>query len=134
MNFNQQHSRTLARLATWICFLTLAILSLVPGELRPHTGLSGKIEHALAYAATGVVFAFGYLEPRQRIIGAASFASVALLFEAAQNLVPGRSPDIRDAMASAGGFAIGLGLGVIAVGVVLRSSELRTTRRQGELR
>ena len=38
----------------WIGVVAIAVLSLVPGSLRPHTGLPGQMEHALAYGLTGM--------------------------------------------------------------------------------
>ena len=34
------------------CLLAIAVLSLVPGDDRPHTGYSGNIEHLVAYVGT----------------------------------------------------------------------------------
>ena len=41
--------QTLCRIAAACSWLTLAVLSLVSGSERPHTGMSGNIEHMMAY-------------------------------------------------------------------------------------
>ena len=56
-----------ARLAAWAGILAITVLSLVPGQERPHTGLSGLTEHFLAYACTGFAISFGYLRLRERV-------------------------------------------------------------------
>jgi hypothetical protein len=50
----------ISAVAGWLAVLIIAILSLVPGNLRPHTVLPGPLEHTLAYALTGAALAFGY--------------------------------------------------------------------------
>jgi VanZ family protein len=95
--------RTLA----WVCVLAIAVLSLLPGEERPHTGLPGRLEHAMAYAGTGFLFWFGYCEPRHRFMIWIGLAIASGVFEALQNFVPGRSPSIFDALASTLGLTFG---------------------------
>ena len=40
--------RRLAALAGWLGIVVIAVLSLVPGDYRPHTFLPGPAEHVLA--------------------------------------------------------------------------------------
>jgi hypothetical protein len=44
------------------------VLSLAPGSLRPHTGLPGQMEHALAYGLRGAILCVGYGKPRDRLL------------------------------------------------------------------
>jgi len=73
-------------LAAWIA---LAVLSLVPGHDRPHTGLPGNLEHALAYALTALATTIGL--PRAR--GVAVVLALTIMcgaFEIFQLWIPGR--------------------------------------------
>jgi hypothetical protein len=45
-------------IAPWLCILTIAVLSLVPGQARPHTWLPGQVEHFLAYFITALLSGF----------------------------------------------------------------------------
>jgi len=95
--------RTLA----WLCVFAITVLSLLPGEERPHTGLPGRFEHAMAYAGTGFLFWFGYSDPRPRLMIWIGLAITSGVFEALQNFIPGRSASILDALASTLGLTFG---------------------------
>jgi VanZ family protein len=99
--------RRWVRALAWLCVLTIAVLSLLPGEERPHTGLAGRLEHAIAYAGTGFFFWFGYSDPRHRALFWIGLAIASGVFEVLQNFVPGRSPSIFDALASTLGLTFG---------------------------
>jgi hypothetical protein len=108
----------IARRLFWSSVLMIAILSLLPGELRPRTGFPGILEHAAAYAAAGCCFAIGYGDWRLRLLGLAGFALAAGVFEIIQGAVPGRSPNAIDALASAGGWSFGLVAAALIVGAL----------------
>ena len=55
------------RTAPWFCLALLAILSLVPGEARPHTGLPGQAEHFFAYLITGLLLGLQVGRSQHRI-------------------------------------------------------------------
>ena len=95
------------RALAWLCVLTITILSLLPGEERPHTGLSGRLEHAMAYAGTGFFIWFGYHHPRHRALFWCGLAIASCVFEVLQNFIPGRSPSVFDALASTLGLTFG---------------------------
>ena len=105
--------RFIARIG-WIGILGVAILSLVPGDFRPHTLLPGPLEHSLAYALTGVALAIGYPTLRARITWWLALTIAAGIFECLQAFIPDRSPALIDAAFSSGGAAIGLLAGAIA--------------------
>lgn len=108
----------IARRLFWSSVLIIVILSLLPGVLRPQTGLPGSVEHAAAYAAAGCCFAIGYGDWRLRLLGWAGFAISAGVFEIIQNAVPGRSPSAIDALASAGGWSFGLVAAALIIGAL----------------
>jgi len=119
------HVVSIARPLAWACVVVIAVLSLVPGDARPHTGLPGRAEHFIAYAGTGFLFSLAYCGLRQRMLALISLAIASGAFEVLQNFVPGRSPSPLDALASTSGLAFGLILGSILSAVVCRKRLLR---------
>ena len=109
---------SIARPLAWACVVVIAVLSLVPGDARPHTGLPGRGEHFIAYVGTGFLFALGYSELRLRMLALIRLAIASGAFEVLQNFVPGRSPSPFDSLASTCGAAFGLLLGAILSAVV----------------
>jgi len=91
----------------WLGLVAIAVLSLVPGSLRPHSGMPGKMEHALAYGLTGALLCVGYVKPRDRLVLWSGLAICSALFELLQNFAPGRSPAIADSLASVAGLTAG---------------------------
>jgi VanZ family protein len=98
----------------WLCVPAIVALSLVPGYLRPHTLSSGKAEHFLAYAGAGLLFGFAYSSLRERAIIWVGLAGISGVLEVLQSLIPNRSPNILDTLASASGLTTGLLLGALA--------------------
>ena len=105
---------TLTRLcpaAFWGCVGIILYLSLVPGTLRPHSGVSGHLEHFIAYAGTGALFAASGRR-RLALMGAAiglSWLSGAV--EIAQLWIPGRTGEVAGFVWSSAGAALGLLVG-----------------------
>jgi hypothetical protein len=95
---------SLTRGVGWLAVLAIAILSLVPGEIRPATGAPAQLEHAVAYAGTAFLLLTGYQRPLLTIIPLLGYGAC---LEAAQILVPGRYPLINHYLASAAGVLIG---------------------------
>lgn len=90
--------------ASW---LALTVLSLLPGSHRPHTGWSGNLEHAVAYALSAGftrLCLFGVLS-RMQLLG---FALSSGLFEICQIWILGRSPGLDNWAASTAGALAGL--------------------------
>ncbi len=103
-----------ARFFVWACVLAIVVLSLVPGSMRPHTPMPGRMEHFVAYAGAGLFLALGYQSARQRMLGWLCLAAGSGLFEILQNFTPDRGPSAYDALASAGGLTVGLLVGALA--------------------
>lgn len=116
---------SLARPLAWACVVVIAVLSLVPGDARPHTGLPGRWEHFVAYAGTGLLFALAYDRLGQRMLALVGLAIASGALEFLQNLVPGRSPSVFDALASTSGVVCGFLFGAILSVVVSRKRSLR---------
>jgi VanZ family protein len=106
------------RAAGWACVVLLAYLSLIPADMEVRTGAPGVIEHAFAYACTGLILALGY--PGRRVPIAATLVAYGSVLETLQSLVPGRVPHILDAAASGAGAAIGVALAALAAERFLR--------------
>ncbi|CAO4145593.1 VanZ family protein [Methylorubrum extorquens] len=104
MNFDQ--ISRLARLATPIAVLAIAVLSWLPGSQRPHTGASGQVEHAVAYALTAAGIVVGF--PQRILAIALASIGVAAVLEIGQLWIPGRTSQVIDFLASAGGAIVGL--------------------------
>jgi len=88
-------------------WILLTILSVVPARHRPHTGVSGNIEHIIAYVLAALVtkLAFSRLSSLKQIV---AFSSASAFFEFCQIWIPGRSPGIDNWAASTFGAAIGI--------------------------
>ncbi len=104
----------------WLGIVAITALSLVPGFLRPHSGLPGKMEHALAYGVTGALLFVGYAKPRDRLALWIALAACSALFELLQHLSPGRSPSVGDCLASIAGLSAGF-IAAAALEAVLAS-------------
>lgn len=100
--------------------LAILVLSLVPGDLRPHVVASDHLEHVLSYFL--VMSAFGLLAGSIRLPLAAAvlLASVAGLTEALQRYVPGRHAHMADALSSGLGILLGLLLSVAVMAMLRR--------------
>jgi hypothetical protein len=104
---------TFARAGFLLGVLIIVLLSLVPGELRPHTGASGHVEHFGAYAATAFLAAQG-LRLRGHIICAVGLAALSAAVEIAQMLIPGRNGEFAGFFYSTLGAWLGLLAGSLA--------------------
>jgi hypothetical protein len=105
----------LAVVGVWLEFAAILVLSLVPGDERPHSGLgSGQLEHALAYGIAGATIALAYRATRSRLLALLPFALGSAAFELLQNFVPDRGPKAIDALASASGLVLGVAIGAAA--------------------
>lgn len=107
------------RMGARLAVLTVIVLSVVPGNMRPHVLGNDYYEHFAAYFITGGLLAIGYLRPMQLLSSGVLLAICAALLEFVQLWIPGRT-------ASAGGFAtsaIGAWIGHLVIVVVRRAHE-----------
>ena len=88
-----------SRIIAWILAVVIGVLSLVPYQLRPETGLSNNFEHTGIFAAAGAAFGLGYnRRPHLLMIGLVIFAGA---IEIAQILIPGRHARLSDFLVDA---------------------------------
>lgn len=119
----EKWSFLLLRLAGWVAVAAIAVLSLVPGEARPHTIESGQVEHLIAYAGTSLLLALGYLWRVRAVAIGAALTGYAAILEAMQILIPGRGPRLVDfAMSS-----LGVWLAIALVGLWLWRRNTRSS-------
>jgi VanZ family protein len=118
--------------ALWLSLLVIVILSLLPGDARPHTGAPGKFEHFIAYFGAGLFIAARYQALTARLIFWAGTASLSCILEFLQQFVPGRGPNPFDALASSSGLTVGILIGgaVITALWSLRELFVQTTARE----
>jgi VanZ family protein len=113
--------RTIRSIA-WLAFLAIVVVSLVPGDLRPHVMEDKHLEHLVAYVAAGALFAIGYPQVRLIILFGVLLTLCTATMEIAQLAIVGRTSSLSDFISSAAGAWIGL-----AAGTWLRLAYLRTT-------
>jgi VanZ family protein len=89
-------------------------LSLVPGDLRPHTPASGYVEHFVAYLAVAICLCAGTNGRNKMALIVLALAAMSASLEVAQLGIPGRSGEIWGAVASSAGALTG---GVLAPAV-----------------
>jgi VanZ family protein len=98
-----------------LVFVAFAVLSLVPRELRPHTGFAAPLEHIAAYAIGAGLLTLCYYKRNQPLIVVSSLTLYAAVLEIAQIWVPGRDPKFIDFAASSAGALIGSAFGWIGL-------------------
>ena len=108
---------TISRWLALGSMLVITILSTLPGDLRPHTGQSGNIEHFIAYFGAAGLIQLGL--PRLRRWREVVLLSLAAaVFEILQNWIPGRSPGVDNWAASTGGAIAGMVIGLVVLRLV----------------
>jgi VanZ family protein len=114
----------MVRLAAVAVVLAICVLSLVPGDYRPHTGLPSQLEHVAAYvvAASALFLAFSdRLSPLRIVLLLTAYGA---LLELCQLGIPGRSVRVVDV----GADFFGALLGVMMITFIERS--IRNQRAQ----
>jgi VanZ family protein len=92
----------------WLGAVAIMILSLVPGEWRPHVLEDKHWEHFDAYFTTGAAFALAYRSERSRVIVGISLSLLAAVLEFAQRWIPGRDSSPVDWTVSSLGAVAGI--------------------------
>ena len=111
------------RLASYVGLLAIAILSLVPVEWRPSTGLAKELEHAMAYSVVAAILTMSGANRWPHILAMVVLAGV---FEFGQIFVPGRDPNLNDFAASVTGALLGFGLCSLVAALISRHSTCLT--------
>ena len=114
---DQKQVNLLAQLFGWLAVIAIGVLSLAPGDLRPHTGAPGPLEHVAAYCGTAGLLTFGYRKCCHPLVIVLCLSIYSAALEIAQIQIPGRHAAFFDFAASTTGAVIGSAL----VWVVLRA-------------
>ncbi len=94
-----------SQISAWFLATAIVVLSLVPPDFRPVTGVPHALEHFVIFAATGLAFGLAY-GPRYLIpIALVIFAGA---IEVAQLFVPGRHARLSDFIVDALAACIGV--------------------------
>jgi VanZ family protein len=112
--------RRLSIVAGYFGYAMIVILSLLPAQTRPHTGVGGEYEHWIAYALVAGALAAGYSAPRERLFAGLALTASAGVLELLQTFIPGRTPELAGFLASSLGAWVGIFL------VALTASFLRS--------
>lgn len=102
----------LARVGAGLVALSIVILSLVPGSMRPHILRNDHLEHFVAYLAVASLWAVGNRRSGRLLASGLLLAACAGLLEVAQLWIPGRTASIVDFASSAIGGSVGLLLAI----------------------
>lgn len=116
--------RTIAIGLSWLVLAGLVIVTLVPIEFRPHSGLSAQAERFIAFAIAGCCLALAY--PRRLRLAILLLFLFAASLEAAQFLAATRHAGLRDVIIKllGGGAGLALGWGLrVAVSAVRRTPD-----------
>jgi hypothetical protein len=95
------------RAVGWGGVVAIVVVSLVPGDARPETGLPGQIDHIVAYCGTAGLLGLGYPAAKSRFGMIAMLISLAATLEVAQRWIPGRHPQFIDFAAGVAGTCLG---------------------------
>jgi VanZ family protein len=109
----------LTRKGAGLAVLTIVVLSVMPGRMRPHILGNDYYEHFVAYFVAGSLLAMGYLRPIQLLSSGILLAICAGSLEFVQLWIPGRT-------SSVGGFAsasAGAWIGLLVMVVIRRAHE-----------
>jgi hypothetical protein len=106
------------RVCGWAAVAAIAILSLVPGDLRPHLLSVSQLEHFAAYLVAGAVLIMGYSGVRPAVTIASALPIYAAILELLQLWVPGRSARLIDVVAGSLGAWAGVALILVAHSIV----------------
>jgi VanZ family protein len=106
-----------------VCVLALAFYSLSPPALKEAAGgdpgTPGQINHAFAYGVAAVALRWAY--PRSSLLRTLLLlVGYGCALESLQNVVPGRSPKVIDALSSGLGAAIGAMAGLPLLSLLTR--------------
>jgi hypothetical protein len=107
--------RRIAGMAGLACLPVLVWLSWIPKDWELRTGAAGQLEHFIAYAGTAGLLGLGFPRGPAWRLGLA-LGLLAGILEIGQIWVPGRTAQVIDFAASAGGALLGLAAARILAG------------------
>ena len=115
-----------ARVAGWAALAVIAVLSVVPGHLRPHVLGSNKLEHFCAYLLATLLLLVGHSGRRALLYIAMSLPIYAGALEIAQLWIPGRGARLADFASSS--FGAWVAIAAVSVARCWYSTSSRRNR------
>jgi hypothetical protein len=108
--------------------LAVVLLSLLPGSAVPAIGVNDKLEHVAAYAILAALGSSGFPRFSSGMVVAMLLLMLGIGLEVCQSFIPGRSADIFDIIADAGGISAGFVLKLLALYVAAGAKVARAAR------
>lgn len=99
----------LIRLLAWLSLVIIVLASVVPAELRPHSGQPVRIERFLPFAIGGLLLTIGY--SRRLLFVSLIVVGLAVGLEVIQLILPSRHAGLDDVLTKVAGAAAGIGTG-----------------------
>jgi VanZ family protein len=99
--------RSLSRLAFYFGLVLVVILSLIPQDVLPPTGISDKANHVAAYTALALAGGIGFRGVRRLMLVAAGLLLLGASLELAQSVLPDHVASLYDLLADAIGIMLG---------------------------
>ena len=96
----------IAAIAAWAALAFIAYATLSPLQARPQAANSAGLEHFVAFAAVGLLFALAY--PKRIVFVCFIVLGSAVLLEGLQTLTPDRHGRLLDAFQKLAGGALGI--------------------------
>ena len=110
----------LLRIVSWLGVSAIVVLSLLPGQDRPHLVDVSQFEHLAAYGIVGLVLAFAYAQRRVQLAIGLGLTALAGALEIGQLWIPGRYARVIDWAAGSLGAWLGIGAGITLAWLLLR--------------
>jgi VanZ family protein len=104
----------LTRMGARLAVLTIIVLSVVPGKMRPSVLGNDLYEHFAAYFIAGSLLAVRYLRPMQLLVSGVLLAICGGSLELVQLWIPGRTASVAEFATSALGAWVGLLVMILA--------------------
>jgi len=117
--------KIVVRVGAALALLAIGVLSLVPGEDRPHTGFPGGLEHVAAYIGAGFLLKLAYYGRLSALSVVLMLTAYGALLELGQRWAPGRHGQVIDIVPDFAGALIGV---LVAVALARRFPNIAATK------
>ena len=94
------------KVATWLTIVGLVVMTIVPANERPVSGLQHDLEHFSAFGLAGLMFGFAYAGHLRAL--SLSAIGFALALELSQIPLPTRHARLEDFIVDAAGACLGI--------------------------